>query len=73
MKTVIEGMAACTEVKSGSVELADVCKRILPIAGTVCVLYCPVVLCVGFVSFSALRSWDGSVERLTLRPGLCIV
>jgi predicted nucleic acid-binding Zn-ribbon protein len=33
MRQVVEGMAACAEPKSGSVELAEACKRILPIAG----------------------------------------
>jgi hypothetical protein len=33
MKAVIEGMAPCAEPKMGSVELADACKKILPIAG----------------------------------------
>ena len=33
VKHVVEGMAATCDVKSGNVELADICKKILPIAG----------------------------------------
>jgi hypothetical protein len=33
MRQVVEGMAACAEPKSTSVELAEACKRILPVAG----------------------------------------
>jgi hypothetical protein len=33
MKAVVEGMAPCAEPKTGSVELADACKKILPIVG----------------------------------------
>ena len=43
VKHVIEGMAATCDVKSGNVELADICKKILPIAGK-CFLFCKNVI-----------------------------
>ena len=33
MKEVLEGMVACADPKAGSTELAETCKKILPIAG----------------------------------------
>ncbi len=39
VKHVIEGMSATCDAKSGNVELADICKKILPIAGKKCLLF----------------------------------